>query len=158
MGQYLPVLVMIILGLGFAVSSLVMSRLVSTKRPSAAKSSQYESGIVPRMNRPDRFPVRFYLVAMVFIVVDVELIFLYPYAIVHRELGVFGLVEIVVFSIPVFAAFVFIIANGALTWGPGRRGQEAAEMVSPGRTARTTIRTVGLEGREPVSAEPQGAN
>ena len=153
MGQYLPVLVMIVLGLGFAVSSLVMSRLVSTKRPSAAKSSQYESGIVPRMDRPARFPVQFYLVAMVFIVVDVELIFLYPYAIVHRELGAFGLVEIVIFSLPVFAAFVYIIANGALTWEPQRRSQTPAALVSHTRTAETTIRRVGTEGRDLAPAD-----
>ena len=66
MAQYLPIVVMLVLGVLFAGVSLVMSRLVSPKRPSAAKSAPYECGIVPRQDPPERFPVRFYLVAMIF--------------------------------------------------------------------------------------------
>jgi NADH-quinone oxidoreductase subunit A len=147
MGQYLPVVVMLVLGAGFAGVSLVMSNLVSPKRPSAAKSAPYECGIVPRNEPPERFPVRFYLVAMIFIVFDIEIIFLYPYAVIFRELGAFGLVEMVVFAIAVFASFVFLIANGALDWGPVQRLRRANPAVSPNRTTASTIRRVGADGR-----------
>lgn len=149
MGQYLPILVMLILGAGFAGSSLVMSRAVSPKRPSAAKSAPYECGIVPRDEPPERFPVRFYLVAMIFIVVDVEIIFLFPYAVIHQELGVFGLVEMTVFGIAVVASLLYMIANGALDWGPlsGVRPSVATDPGSPARTSRTTVRRVGADRR-----------
>ncbi|MCB0976512.1 MAG: NADH-quinone oxidoreductase subunit A [Acidimicrobiales bacterium] len=147
MGQYLPIVVMLVLGLGFAVSSLVMSNLVSPKRPSAAKSAPYECGIVPRQEPPERFPVRFYLVAMVFVIVDIEIIFLYPYATMFRELGAFGLVEIVVFSIAVFACLIYLIAGGSLDWGPAQQARRGDAAVDPARTSTSTIRRVGLEGR-----------
>ena len=155
MGQYLPVLVMLVLGAGFAGSSLVMSKLVSPKRPSAAKAAPYECGIVPGQQPPERFPVRFYLVAMIFIVFDIEIIFLYPYAVIHRELGVFGLVEMVVFAIAVFASFLYLIANGALDWGPVQSVRRLATggVVSVARTATTTVRRVGADGREPRSTD-----
>lgn len=149
MGQYLPIVIMLVLGLGFAISSLVLSNLVSPKRPSAAKAAPYECGIIPAQEPPERFPVRFYLVAMIFIIVDVEIIFLYPYALMFRELGVFGLVEIAVFATGVFAALVYLVATGSLDWGPIQRVlQRRSPTVDPARTARTTIRRVGSEGRE----------
>lgn len=154
MGQYLPIVVMLVLGLGFAVSSLVLSKLVSPKRPSAAKSAPYECGIVPRQEPPQRFPVRFYLVAMIFVVLDIEIAFLYPYAVVYRQLGVFGLMAILVFSVAVFAPFIYLLANGALDWGPIQRARRAGASFAAERTVRTTVRRVGLDGRPaPVDAE-----
>jgi NADH-quinone oxidoreductase subunit A len=147
--QYLPIVVMLVLGVLFAGVSLVMSRLVSPKRPSAAKSAPYECGIIPRQDPPERFPVRFYLVAMIFIVVDIEIIFLYPYVIIHEELGFFGLVEMLVFAVAVFASFVYLIANGALDWGPVQRLRRIDPLVSSSRTTTSTVRRVGQEGREP---------
>lgn len=150
MGQYLPIVVMAVLGIGFAASSLIMSRLVSPKRPSAAKSAPYECGIVPRQEPPERFPVRFYLVAMIFVVVDIEIIFLYPYVVIHRELGIFGLVEMLVFAIAVFASFVYLIAHGALDWGPiAQLRRSTNPAVSTERTTTSTVRRVGQEGRAP---------
>lgn len=150
MGQYLPVLVMLLLGAGFAGASLVMSRAVSPKRPSAAKSAPYECGIVPRDEPPERFPVRFYLVAMIFIVIDVEIIFLFPYAVIHRELGVFGMVEMLVFAIAVFASLLYLISNGALDWGPLATVRRRIDtgVLSPARVAGTTVRRVGTDARE----------
>ena len=147
MGQYLPIVVMLVLGLGFAVSSLVMSNLVSPKRPSAAKSAPYECGIIARQEPPERFPVRFYLVAMVFIIVDIEIIFLYPYATMFRELGPFGLAEVVIFSVAVFACLIYLISTGSLDWGPAQRVRRSNPAVDPARTSTSTIRRVGLEGR-----------
>ncbi|MCB1039017.1 MAG: NADH-quinone oxidoreductase subunit A [Acidimicrobiales bacterium] len=151
MAQYLPIVVMFALGVAFAGVSLVMSRLASPKRPSAAKSAPYECGIVPRQDPPERFPVRFYLVAMIFVVVDIEIIFLYPYVVIHDELGLFGLFEMVVFAVAVFASFVYLIANGALDWGPVQRLRRSGSAVSAERTTTSTVRRVGQEGREPVS-------
>jgi NADH-quinone oxidoreductase subunit A len=156
MGQYLPIVAMGVLAAAFAGISLVMSRLLAPRRPSAAKQAPYESGILPTREPPERFPVRFYLVAMIFIVFDVEIIFLYPWAVIYRNLGVFGLVEVLVFSVAVFVSFVYLISNGALDWGPLHRARRASPMVSAERTTRTTIRRVGLDGRPDAPApEPR---
>ena len=150
MNQYLPLVTLLILAILFCVVSALVSKIVSPKAPSAAKSAPYECGIVPRRDPPERFPVRFYLVAMIFIIFDIEIIFLYPYAVLHGELGAFGVWEMVVFAIAVFASFVYLIANGALDWGPLHRIRPVVDegMVAATRTSRTTIRRVGLEGRE----------
>ena len=116
MGQYLPIVVMLALGGAFAGVSLVMSGLVSPKRPSAAKAAPYECGIVPRSAPPERFPVRFYLVAMIFIVFDVEIIFLYPFAVYFDSLRLFGLAEMVVFIVTVFFAYAYVWKRGGLEW------------------------------------------
>jgi NADH-quinone oxidoreductase subunit A len=152
MGQYLPILAMIVLAAAFAAISLVMSRLVAPRRTTAAKRAPYECGIVPSREAPERFPVRFYLVAMIFIVFDIEIIFLYPWAVIYRDLGAFGLVEILLFALAVFVSFVYLISNGALDWGPLRTARKLSPMVSSERTASTTIRRVGLEGREDEEA------
>ena len=152
MGQYLPVLALLVLAVIFAVISRVASGLMNPRRPTPAKTAPYECGIVPSREPPQRFPVRFYFVAMLFIVFDVEIVFLYPYAVVHRELGVFGLVALILFAVPVFFSFVYEIGNRGLDWGPERRMRRVDDMVSPARTATTTIRRVGLEGRPATDA------
>ena len=148
MGQYLPVVTMAVLAVLFAAISLLMSRLLAPRRSTAAKRAPYESGIVPARGNPQRFPVRFYLVAMIFVIFDIEIIFLYPWAVLYRDLGVFGLVEILVFAVAVFVSFVYLLSNGALDWGPLHRSHRQSPMVSAERTTQTTIRRVGLEGRE----------
>ncbi|MBU3701402.1 MAG: NADH-ubiquinone/plastoquinone oxidoreductase chain 3 [Acidimicrobiia bacterium] len=146
MGQYLPIFAMLVLAIVFAVVSRVVSKLMAPNRPSAAKSAPYECGIVPTDEPTDRFPVKFFLVAMIFIVFDVEVMFLFPFSIIFRELGGFGIAAIVIFTAAVFESFVFLIGNGALDWGPIKR-LRASEIVSPSRTSTSTIRRVGLEGR-----------
>lgn len=147
LGQYLPVLAMIVLAVLFAAMSLVASRLLAPRRSTDAKVAPYECGIVPSQGPARRFPVRFFLVAMVFIVFDVEIVFLFAWATVFRELGLFGLVAILIFAFAVFESFVYLIGNGVLDWGPIRR-ERRSPMVDPARTAATTIRRVGTEGRE----------
>ena len=149
MEQYLPLVTMMVLAIVFGVLSALVSKVMAPRRPTAAKSAPYECGIVPRRDPPERFPVRFYLVAMIFIIFDIEIIFLYPYAVVFHGLGAFGLWELVLFSVPVFVSFVYLIANGALDWGPIGRPRRVSDdaMVSSERTAATTVRRVGLEGR-----------
>jgi NADH-quinone oxidoreductase subunit A len=134
--QYLPIFLLIVLGAIFAAGSFVASALLAPKkRPTAAKTAPYECGIVPDREPPSRFPVRFYLVAMIFIIFDIEIIFLYPWAVDFHQLGAFGLVEVVVFALVVFAAFLYLVSNGALSWGPVRRLQRGM----PARTSDSTI-------------------
>ena len=152
MSQYLPIFAMLVLAVIFAGVSRLASNLLAPRRPSVAKAAPYECGIVPSREPPQRFPVKFFLVAMIFIVFDIEIIFLFPYATVFRELGGFGIGAIVIFSAAVFESCVYLISKGALDWGPIKRMQRS-EIVSPARTTTSTVRRVGLEGREPVGAE-----
>jgi NADH-quinone oxidoreductase subunit A len=156
MGQYLPVVTMAVLAVLFAAISLVMSRMLAPRRSTTAKRAPYESGILPARDNPQRFPVRFYLAAMIFVVFDIEIIFLYPWAVIYRELGVFGLVEIVVFAVAVFVSFVYLISNGALDWGPLHVARRQSPMVAPGRTTRSTVVRVGLEGRPSADLPQEG--
>jgi len=134
--QYLPIIGLIILGVLCAAVSLLASALLGPrKKPSTAKRAPYECGIVPESEPPQRFPVRFYLVAMIFIIFDIEIIFMYPFAVVFRQLGAFGLVEIITFSVVVFASLLFLVSNGALTWGPVKRLTRGL----PARTSSSTI-------------------
>ncbi len=151
MGQYLPILAMLVLAILFAAISIVVSKVLAPRRPSASKSSPYECGIVPGRDVPERFPVKFFLVAMIFIVFDIEVIFLFPFATVFRSLGGFGIAAIVIFSAAVFESFVYLISNGALDWGPIKQLRRSG-ITSPARTASSTIRLVGLEGRDPAPA------
>ena len=149
LGQYLPIFALMILAILFAALSFGASRLLAPRRSTEAKTAPYECGIAPTKETPERFPVRFFLVAMIFIVFDIELVFIYPWAVQHREFGLFGLVAILIFAFAVFESFVYLIGNGALDWGPLKRLGAKPSAVSPERTADTTIRRVGLEGREP---------
>jgi NADH-quinone oxidoreductase subunit A len=155
MNQYLPILVMLVLAIVFGILSRIASRLLGPRNMTQAKLAPYECGIIPDREPPRRFGVRFFLVAMIFIVFDIEVIFLFPWAIVYRSLGPFGLIAIVIFAAAVFESFVYLISNGALDWGPIKRLQRV-DVVDPARTATTTVRRVGLEGREP-RAEPAEA-
>ena len=107
---------MLILGIIFAAISLLASRLLAPRNPTAAKQDPYECGITSSQEPPERFPVRFFLVGMIFIVFDVEIIFMYPWAVTFREIGLFGLVAMLIFSFAVFESFLYIIGNGALEW------------------------------------------
>lgn len=151
MGQYLPIFAMLVLAIVFAAVSRVVSQLLAPRRPSEAKASPYECGIVPDQSQPERFPVKFFLVAMIFIVFDIEIIFLFPYAIVFRSLGWYGIAAMLIFTAAVFESFVYLIGNGALDWGPIKHLRRS-DIVSPARTATTTIRRVGLEGRSAEEA------
>ena len=151
LAQYLPILAMFILAVIFAGISLLASRLLAPRRPTPSKEEPYECGISSSQGPPERFPVRFFLIGMIFIVFDVEIIFMYPWATVFREIGLFGLVAILIFSFAVFESFLYVIGNGALEWGP-RKKITKQEIINPARTIHTTIRRVGLEGR----ATPEG--
>jgi NADH-quinone oxidoreductase subunit A len=134
--QYLPILGMLVLGAVFASASFVASSLLAPRREdSDAKLAPYECGIVPEVDTPPRFPVRFFLVAMIFIIFDIEIVFLYPFAIEARELGKFGVIEVALFSLVVFASLLFLVSEGALSWGPVKRLTKGM----PARTSSSTI-------------------
>lgn len=147
MGQYLPVVALLIVGVLFGVLSFIASRLLAPRRPSVAKEAPYECGILPSREPPERFPVSFYIVAMLFIMFDIEIIFIYPFAVARQELGAFAFWEMLAFSAVFFLTFVYVIARGALDWGPISRARRLSDAVSSDRTSSSTIRRVGLEGR-----------
>jgi NADH-quinone oxidoreductase subunit A len=150
MSQYLPVVVLGFLAIAFGGLSFVASRLLAPNRPSVAKEAPYECGIVPSREPPERFPVSFYIVAMLFVMFDIEILFLLPYAIDSDVLGFYGFWAELFFSAVFFLTFVYEVARGGLDWGPLHRYRNLsaeAAMVSPDRTLATTIRRVGSEGR-----------
>jgi NADH-quinone oxidoreductase subunit A len=151
--QYLPLLAMLILATVFAGGSFLASGLLAPKRPTLAKAAPYECGIVPDREPAERFPVRFYLVAMIFIIFDIEIIFLYPWAVIFRQLKGFGIFEMVLFTVAVFVSLVYLLANGALDWGPAKRLMatptvDPAGARDPRRTSSSTVRRIGPTGKE----------
>ena len=118
LGPYLPIVVLFALAFGFAVFSVVIASVTGPKRYNKAKLAFYECGIepAPMSSGPNRFPVKYFLTAMLFIVFDIEIIFLYPYAVASRELSLFGLVEIFLFIATVFIAYAYVWRRGGLDW------------------------------------------
>ncbi|SFC22292.1 NADH-quinone oxidoreductase subunit A [Nocardioides terrae] len=115
---YTPVLVLMALATLFAVGSVVMSSQVGPKRYNRAKLDSYECGIEPTPHPigGGRFPVKYYITAMLFIVFDIEIIFLYPFAVYFDSLRFFGLVEMAIFIATVFLAFAYVWKRGGLDW------------------------------------------
>ena len=87
---------------------------------------------MPDREPPQRFPVRFYLVSMIFIIFDIEIVFLYPWAVVFHQIATFGLVEVIVFAAVVFVSFLYLVSNGALTWGPPKTLQSGMPLADVG--------------------------
>jgi NADH-quinone oxidoreductase subunit A len=127
---------MILLVVLFVTLSFSVSTFLAPKRPNAAKTAPYECGIVPELEPAERFPVKFYLVAMAFIILDVEIIFLYPFATVLRALGPYGLAAMGVFLLVLLVPFAYLLSTGALDWGPVR--QAAANV------GRRVLRAAGM--------------
>jgi len=122
LSEYLPVVILTVLALLFAVLSLGVSAMLRPNRPTPAKLAPYECGIEPeRLPKGERFSVSFYTVAMLFIIFDVETIFLFPWAVGFRRLGLFGLVEMAIFIGLVFVAYVYVWQRGGLDWGHAER-------------------------------------
>ena len=146
MDQYLPILLLVILATVFAIGSFVASRALGPNgRLNPAKVGPYESGIAPERQPAPRFPVRFYLVSMIFIIFDIEIVFLYPFAVMFKQLSTFGLVEMASFALVVFIAFAYLVSEGALDWGPGKRlGNRSGAPVT--RTIEATVRRVARPG------------
>ena len=117
LSDYLPIVVLGVLAFLFAVASLAVSSVLRPHKPNPVKLSAYECGNDPvRLPGGERFSVRFFVVAMLFIIFDIETIFLFPWAVSFRQLGLFGLIEMTVFIGLVFAAYVYVWKKGGLDW------------------------------------------
>ena len=114
--SYLPALVFLALGIGVGVLFTMVNSLLGPKRPSKVKSEPYESGLPSDVRKSFRFGVSFYLVAMLFILFDIEVVFLYPIAVQLEAIGTFALVETIIFIALLAVAFVFVWIRGALEW------------------------------------------
>ena len=114
--DYLPIVVLIVVSTGLAAIAVVLGHLLGPKRPTPRKLEPYESGMLPIGPALRRMPVRFYLVAVLFILFDIEIIFFLPWAVTFRSLGVFGFVEMVVFIAILLVGYVWVWKKGALEW------------------------------------------
>ncbi len=114
--SYVPALVFLALGIGVGVAFTSLNSLLGPKRPSKTKSDPYESGLPSEVRKSFRFGVSFYLVAMLFILFDIEVVFLYPIAVRLQEIGTFALVETIIFVALLLVAFVYVWRRGALEW------------------------------------------
>ena len=113
---FLPILMMVVVATGFAAGTIAASYYLGRRVNTAEKLMPYECGITPVGNARDRFHTRFYLIAMLFIVFDIETVFLYPWAVVYKQLALFGLIEMVVFIAIRLAGLVYVWGKGALEW------------------------------------------
>jgi NADH-quinone oxidoreductase subunit A len=114
--SYLPALVFLLLGLGIGTAFTMANHVLGPKRPGRVKSEPYESGLPSEVRRTFRFGISFYLIAMLFILFDIEVVFLYPVALQLDALGTFALVETGIFVVLLLIAFVFVWRRGALEW------------------------------------------
>jgi NADH-quinone oxidoreductase subunit A len=114
--DYLPIAVLIIFATGLAFLVVGLGHLFGPRRPNPRKGQPYESGMVPYGPAQRRVPVHYYLIAVLFILFDIEIIFLLPWAVVLRELKLLGLIEMVVFIVILLAGFVYAWKKGALEW------------------------------------------
>lgn len=121
LSAYLPIALAFILAVGFAIVSLTLSRLVAPRKPTPEKLAPYECGIVPLQEPVQRFPVKFYLVAMLFVIFDVEIIFLFAWAVRWQEFGWAGIAGMGVFVLLVIETLVYVWKRGALDWNVAHR-------------------------------------
>lgn len=117
MQPWLPILIMIGFGAGFAVFNIGLSKLVGPKRPTPEKLASYECGMPPVGDTRDRHPVKFYLVAMIFLLFDIEIAFLYPWALAVRELRWTGFFQLIVFFLILLTGYVYVWRKGVFNWG-----------------------------------------
>lgn len=146
MTDYLPIFTIFVLVVVFVAVSFLVSTFLAPRRSTRAKTAPYECGIVPETEPAERFPVGFYLVALTFIILDVEVVFLYPFTIVYRGLGGFGLAAMGFFLVLLLVPFAYLLSTGALAWGPARQVVE--------RVIRPVLRTREVPTLVPSSGGP----
>ncbi len=113
---YIPVMLFVVVAIGFAVFNLLLARLVNSSRYNKVKLEPYECGIEPTTDARGRYSVRYYLVAMLFVIFDVETVFMFPWAVIMDELALFGLIEMLVFLFILVLGYVYAWRKGALEW------------------------------------------
>ena len=116
LSSWAPILIFLILVTGFAVVSVVGSLILGMRKPTPEKPTPYECGMQPVGTARERFSVKFYLVAMLFLLFDIEAVFLFPWAVVYRDLKLFGFFEMLLFIAVVLAGYVYVWKRGALEW------------------------------------------
>jgi NADH-quinone oxidoreductase subunit A len=116
LNAYIPIFIFLIVAIGFAFVTLIMSQLLSSKKYNKVKLEPYECGIEPTTDARDRYSVRYYLVAMLFVIFDVETVFMFPWAVNVDQLALFGLVEMMVFLAILVAGYLYAWKKGALDW------------------------------------------
>ena len=114
--SYLPILTLIVIAVGFSIGSVVASGIFGQKKPSEVKLAPYECGMPPVGSARERFSIKFYIIAMLFIVFDIEVVFLYPWSVMFKKLGMFGFAEMGVFIVILFVGYVYVWKKGALEW------------------------------------------
>ena len=114
--NYLPILVFFAFVFAFAVGTLILSYLVRPNKPDPEKLSPYECGIPPMTDARERFSVRFFIIAMLFLLFDVEVVFLYPWAVVYNKIGLYGFVEMMLFIIILLVGYIYAWRKWALEW------------------------------------------
>ena len=126
LSAYLPIAVMALLAVGFALQSLMLSKLLAPSNPTPEKLDPYECGIVPLQEPVQRFPVKFYLVAMLFVVFDIEIVFLFAWAVRFTQLGWYGIAAVGIFTLLLVETLVYVWKRGALDWNVSRRARYRA--------------------------------
>lgn len=127
LADYLPIAVMLVLAAGFVAVSLLASKLLRPDRPTPEKVAPYESGILPEVEPSQRFPVKFYLVAMLFVIFDVEIIFFFAYASIWTDLGWYGVGAMLIFTFFVAETLAYVWKRGALDWNVHHRSRYMAD-------------------------------
>ena len=113
---YIPILLFILVAVGFAIFTLLLSGLLHPEKYNKVKLEPYECGIEPETDARDRYSIRFYLVAMLCVIFDVETVFMFPWAVIMDELALFGLIEMIVFLFILVVGYVYAWRKGALEW------------------------------------------
>ena len=131
MSDYLPIAIMFLLAVGFAGVSLLLARFISPRNPTPEKLEPYECGIVPLQEPVQRFPVKFYLVAMLFVLFDIEIIFLFAWATRFEQLGWYGVWAVGIFTLLLVETLVYAWKRGALDWNVASR-RRYRQVVAPG--------------------------
>ena len=116
LNSYIPIFIFLLVAIGFAFITLIMSQLLSSKKYNKVKLEPYECGIEPQTDARDRYSVRYYLIAMLFVIFDVETVFMFPWAVIMDKLALFGLIEMMVFILILVVGYYYAWQKGALDW------------------------------------------
>ena len=116
MREYIPVLMFVVVAILFAATTIGASHIVMPRRMNARKLSPYECGVEPVGTARNRFPIKFYLVAVLFILFDIEAVFMYPWAVAFRQIGLYGLIEMALFIVILLVGYLYLLQKRALQW------------------------------------------
>jgi len=116
MREYVPVLLFLAVAIAFAAGTIGLSSIIVPRRRNSVKMSAYECGVEPVGDARERFSIKFYLVAVLFILFDIEAVFLYPWAVAFRQLGLYALIEMVLFIVILFVGYAYLLKKRALDW------------------------------------------